>query len=133
MKTQKCRHCKKQKPLNDFSIKKGEPTTLCLNCKREYQKKWYENNKEKTIKRLKRNEKRIKDWYRDYKESLSCEICGESESCCLQFHHKNGLEKENNIGHMVHRCNSIDKIKKEMAKCQVVCANCHFKIHAGVV
>ncbi len=70
---------------------------------------------------------RIRKWFRDLKDTLSCEICGENHPSCLEFHHLR--KKDNIISKMVVSGYAIDSIQKEMAKCQVVCANCHRKIH----
>lgn len=41
-------------------------------------------------------------------------------------------EKEYGVAQMARRY-SIDAIKREIAKCIVVCANCHRKVHAGKI
>lgn len=56
-----------------------------------------------------------------------CEICGYSKSInALQFHHKNKEEKDFSISG---KSLSFDKLKKEVDKCILVCANCHIEIH----
>lgn len=62
------------------------------------------------------------------KSYLRCSICGESRLWVLDFHHVNPDEKEDSISNLVHTGN-IDKIKKEMEKCIVLCANCHRDLH----
>ena len=47
----------------------------------------------------------------------------------IDFHHKKDKKKEMAISFMVANGYSIAKIKEELSKCQVVCANCHRKIH----
>tara|TARA_R100001086_G_scaffold130709_1_gene67722 strand:- start:1092 stop:1343 length:252 start_codon:yes stop_codon:yes gene_type:complete len=70
---------------------------------------------------------KIRKWFRDLKNKSACEICGESHPSCLEFHHLK--KKDNIISKMVASGYAIDTIQKEMAKCQIVCANCHRKIH----
>jgi DNA-binding CsgD family transcriptional regulator len=57
-----------------------------------------------------------------------CEKCGYNKCIiALEFHHMNPLEKDFNIGK-----NSMlawGKVKKELDKCILVCANCHREIH----
>ena len=54
---------------------------------RQYHKKWYRKNREKVLVRMKRyNQERrkiIETWYGEYKETLSCEFCGDSQSSVL--------------------------------------------------
>jgi hypothetical protein len=54
-----------------------------------------------------------------------CSICKEKEFACLDFDHIDN--KDYNISSMINRRYSLDKIKKELKKCQILCANCHRK------
>ncbi len=57
-----------------------------------------------------------------------CSRCEESDLACLDFHHRDGGEtKEGHIGYI--RRFSIERILAEIAKCDVLCANCHRKHH----
>lgn len=60
-----------------------------------------------------------------------CAVCGETEKCCLQFHHKDPNSKDGNVNSL--STQSQKRIEEEINKCVVVCANCHCKIHAGVI
>lgn len=62
-----------------------------------------------------------------YKKSNPCEICGESDYRVLSFHHVNPSEKEKEVSRMVKK--GTKKLLAEIAKCQVLCANCHQKLH----
>jgi len=95
---------------------------------REYMRGWYKNNKATHIAYVRNRDKKIEAWFRKYKESLSCEECGENHPACLDFHHKNPLEKKFSIGRP-HNRSSIKGLIAEIAKCQVLCANCHRKEH----
>lgn len=56
-----------------------------------------------------------------------CEICGYNKSIsALQFHHRNPNEKDFNISRKSY---SFERLKKEVDKCILVCANCHAEIH----
>lgn len=61
-----------------------------------------------------------------------CAVCHESEQCCLDFHHIDKSDKEFNIAE---KRGSLSKkaIEKEINKCVVLCANCHRKLHAGLI
>jgi hypothetical protein len=93
---------------------------------REYQKKWYRKNKSLQIERNKANRNVKADWFWDYKTKLSCK-CGENHPATLDFHHRDSTLKDANISEMMD-C-SIEKILEEIAKCEVMCANCHRKLH----
>ena len=83
-----------------------------------------EGQKEKTKGRQSKHRKKIHDFLVDYKENSGCVDCGEMYPYfVLQFDHI----KEKNFGISRYRENgySLEKIKNEINKCQVVCANCH--------
>ena len=93
-----------------------------------YQRYYYKNRKSE-ISRTQKRTRELKTWFKDYKKSLECEKCGEDHPACLDFHHKE--EKDFSISEMISRNNfSRQRIKEEIEKCSVVCANCHRKIHA---
>jgi len=47
----------------------------------------------------------------------------------LQFHHQNSEDKVFNISRAANTGISLDRIKKEINKCIVLCANCHLIRH----
>lgn len=60
----------------------------------------------------------------DYLDERCCEDCGEDDSVVLEFDHVRGI-KRYAISIAVQRAYSIAWLAEEMAKCDVVCANCH--------
>ena len=63
------------------------------------------------------------------KENLECARCGENHPATLQFHHRDPQKKDFNLSEAVNDGYSIERIKREVAKCTVLCANCHAKEH----
>jgi transcription elongation factor Elf1 len=74
------------------------------------------------------NKKRItnRNFISEYRKTHRCEVCGESEELCLEFHH-NG-EKNGEISRAMYDW-GIKRLKKEVSMCRVLCSNCHRKIH----
>ena len=97
--------------------------------KLEYARELYKTNKKLAVKRVAKRKKEIKKWFEDYKKSLKCIQCGENHPATLDFHHKNSQNKEESITFLVCNGYSLDAIKKELEKCEVLCANCHRKLH----
>ena len=95
---------------------------------KEAQHQHYLDNKEKYRKATKEGQRRRKDWLYDIKDSLVCIKCGENRSPALAFHHKNPNKKEMTISRMLRRC-SKKRIMEEIAKCDVLCHNCHAVLH----
>ncbi len=92
-------------------------------------RKYYYKNRENEIQRTANRRKELTMWFKEYKSTLKCEVCGEDTAVCLDFHH-NGDEKTDCISKLVARGFSKNKIIEEIAKCTVLCANCHRKKHA---
>ncbi len=62
-----------------------------------------------------------------------CQICGYDKYVgALEFHHVNGKNKEFDLSTRG-LTRSWARVKKEVEKCVLVCANCHREIHAGLV
>ena len=55
--------------------------------------------------------------------SHHCVVCGEDDPAVLEFDHVDQSTKDKAVSNMV--VNSIAKIKTEIEKCRVLCANCH--------
>jgi hypothetical protein len=59
-----------------------------------------------------------------------CEICGYDKCAgAFDFHHKDPNEKDFAISHNGHS-RSWERVKKEIDKCMLLCANCHREIHS---
>lgn len=61
-----------------------------------------------------------------------CQKCG-YDKCrnALEFHHLDPSKKDFEISRKYNK--SWEAVKAEIAKCILVCANCHREIHAGLV
>lgn len=58
-------------------------------------------------------------------EANPCVDCGESRLPTLQFDHRDPSEKYETISRLRQRPTSVETLLAEIAKCDVVCANCH--------
>jgi hypothetical protein len=67
---------------------------------------------------------------RELKSQRGCKKCGETHPACLEFHHRDPAGKEMNISVMAYRL-SKPKMLAEIEKCDVLCSNCHRKLHWG--
>ena len=77
---------------------------------------------------LKNRRKRIKEELLEYKGG-KCQLCGYQKcSSALDFHHLNPEEKDFSLS-TTSSYKNIDKMKQEVDKCILVCANCHREIH----
>ena len=83
------------------------------------------------IEAVQRRRKELKLKAVEYKGG-KCNICGYNKCIdALEFHHLNETEKSFGIGAKGYT-RSWEKVKEELDKCILVCANCHREIHAGM-
>jgi hypothetical protein len=60
---------------------------------------------------------------------LACVRCGHAVRATLDLHHRDSAEKDFALSTAYSR--SIDSIRQELTKCDVLCANCHLEEHAS--
>lgn len=59
-----------------------------------------------------------------------CVDCGESDSVVLDCHHRDQEKKSFGISKRIRSGVAEATLRKELAKCEVLCANCHRRRHA---
>jgi transcription elongation factor Elf1 len=125
-----CPRCNREKPIDHFA-KKG-PNRLqswCKTCKRIVSHLHYLANKERYMARKQARRDQLRAWLRSQKKELTCAHCAENHPACLHFHHNDPSTKEINIAATIIMGRSIARVQREIAKCTVLCANCHLKEH----
>ena len=60
----------------------------------------------------------------NFLKNKACVDCGNSDKRVLEFDHVRGI-KEGHISHAVKNAWSIERLQKEMDKCEIRCCNCH--------
>ena len=133
-----CHCCKQSKLKSDFnksSYKKDGLQTQCRECTRKSHNKAYAENKhgirEKRSLQNAKTSKYNRVFIQKYKKLCGCKLCGFKVPVALDFHHLDPNEKDMNVSDLVHF--SIKKLKEEIRKCIVLCANCHMMVHAGLL
>lgn len=137
MQTKICTKCKKEFPATTEFFHKSKQGRFglhswCKNCYRVYGKKYQQDRRKtkgKVVRAYDRNRaEKFKQKWVDYKGG-KCSVCGYDKCIgALEFHHTNPEEKDFGISKSAKGlCN--EKIKKELDKCLLLCANCHREIH----
>jgi hypothetical protein len=92
----------------------------------------YLKNRDQRIADKKARKKRNHGFIQEFKRTHACVRCGESEPCCLDFHHLDPSAKFDTVSRMGLAGFGLEKIKVEIAKCEMLCANCHRRVHRGL-
>ena len=120
MKNLVCITCGKARRRNHV----GAPG-YCNPCHAEYQRAYRQKNKEKIAKKDKDLDDRRRRFIQE-KKSQPCTDCGTTyPHWIMDFDHLPGKTKLVEISVMVSKGCSLARIETEIAKCEVVCANCH--------
>lgn len=129
-----CSICRETKPLEDFPWKiqaRNVRQHECKPCKRERSKAYYRQDPEAQKKRAKRNNVVYYERNKRYVSSikLACSKCGDSRPYVLDFHHTDPSKKEFLVSNFLGSGYALERLKAEIAKCIVLCSNCHREHH----
>lgn len=130
-----CPKCNITKSFDEFHVcksKKSGYQTYCKVCLLENIRADYKKRPEVYLERSNKRRKVYFDLLNRIRVYFGCQICGEKEACCLDFHHIDSDTKVSEVSYLAH-CKNRHKILEEIKKCAVICANCHRKIHAGMI
>lgn len=100
---------------------------VCVNCHRRRTAsrlpRWRSTGSELRSQAMARGERRNAEWVRTLLLRSSCTDCGLDDFATLEFDHLYG--KTENVGRLARNGVSLNRLKVEVARCQIVCANCH--------
>src|ERR1700693_6361516 len=135
MDTRVCSKCSISKELNEFYQRKihrsGEYYEKCKECmKTRGRSYYYKNHKRQLALALLRKRRYIEDrkkFIENFKKDKVCIDCGKIyPPWIMDFDHREGSTKIRSISWMIlHDTSNFEKIKLEITKCDLVCANCH--------
>lgn len=127
-----CKKCSHEKPASEFYAKSGKICKACCIARaqayyfahHEARKAWHRRyNKQQNWGKGRKQERR--GWLKDLK-SGPCVDCGRSfPPECMDFDHRKRAQKTFNVSTGLHRSRPKEVILDEIAKCDLVCANCH--------
>lgn len=132
-----CSACKIAKDESCFAKNKTKSDGLqsaCKDCQNTRNKRTYAQSQDRRDKIAKSREATVSanlKLMRRYKRMCGCKVCHEREPVALDLHHVDPQGKDKNPSQMISY--SSAKLKAEIRKCIVLCANCHRKVHAGLI
>lgn len=133
-----CTKCKVEKEESEFyktNKRKDGIYPWCADCCRKDAKRCYKENPEPYRKRayeFNKKQRKIRiEKCNQIKSETGCISCGEKTIAVLDFHHYKDKENGMPVTRAAHTSNK--RMDEELAKCVVLCANCHRKVHAGII
>ena len=123
-----CSECQKDWPITEFRVRriKGQPylDRRCNRCRRNSVREYTKKNRQEITNKVARNRHRVLEYINEAKRNKPCMDCGGIFlPCAMDFDHRPDEHKEFSVSQM--RSFSFQKIDEEIAKCDLVCANCH--------
>lgn len=129
--TKGCTVCGEMLPVTAFPLRKrgaAARRAYCRPCKSAYQRAWYERNRERhlaAVRRLRADYVRRNRRIVATAKAVPCHDCGQRfPPYVMDFDHVRG-EKIDLVPRMAVRPVPLLVLLREIAKCEVVCANCH--------
>lgn len=123
-----CNSCSRNQSLENFSSKgNGRKQAKCKDCQKAYYKNYYNSvpkERERIYAKNMETKKRFVEYINNVKASTPCTDCGNSyPPYVMDFDHVDD-NKLNNVSSLKSFGN-FKTLVAEIAKCEVVCSNCH--------
>lgn len=103
----------------------------CKDCSKlkdkQSNRNFYLTNRHHVINRVHARRSQIIEFVRQQKIGKSCS-CGEDDARILEYHHIDPSTKSFNIGSIKKLGPSLQRVIAEIAKCTLLCPNCHRKM-----
>lgn len=128
----KCTVCKTLFDNSQFDknkLKKSGLQSWCKSCRKLGNQKYYQATKEKfkeiRAKRVRDTRALLKARIESILSSTVCADCGFQDSRAFEFHHLDRSSKLDEVSKMASQQAPWRRIEEEIAKCIILCANCH--------
>jgi hypothetical protein len=119
----RCGRCKQVKPETEFNRLREGRQHWCRECYREYFRARGDLHRKQSLDAKTKRIARDRRFIAEYLEGHPCVDCGEADQRVLDFDHVG--DKTHDVCEMVARGLPIATLRAEIARCEVVCANCH--------
>jgi hypothetical protein len=118
-----CARCEETLPLIAFNRNKTGRQHWCRECFRSYFRERGQRHLDQVKEANIRRRAAARRYINRYLDAHPCRDCGERDPAVMEFDHLDA--KLQNVSVLVAWGMSISAIKREIQRCEVVCANCH--------
>ena len=120
-----CGSCGSAKPLSEFHRRGRGYQTWCKLCRQRYDADYYRRTRERRLAQKQALRAAMVAWYQDIKSRTPCADCGGYfHHAAMACDHLPGTVKIDDVSSLARRY-SWKAMLAEIAKCELVCANCH--------
>ena len=124
--TRCCPRCGVSKPISEFHNSRARQLSYCAPCRREYDR-WYYKLRGRAVRSGRKQARRAagREWLDSLKSGVPCKDCGEVlPEFVMHWDHLPGHDKVAAASRLA-REKSRELVLAELAKCELVCGNCH--------
>lgn len=124
-----CAKCRRRRLTKFFSKKRGGFQSYCKDCQSKISKAHYRDNKAtynaRRYQRQIKQRKLLRAVVEEAKQG-SCLDCHETHPpWAMDFDHRPGTKKKFNVSDALRASVTVERLKAEIAKCDLICALCH--------
>jgi hypothetical protein len=116
----RCKRCEQTLPLEAFNRYKDGHQWWCRECFKAYFRERGELHRQQAATSKRARNARARKYVLEHLRSCAC---GETDVLVLEFDHR--ADKFTEVATLVGAAVKLERIEAEIAKCDVVCANCH--------
>jgi hypothetical protein len=124
--SRQCGRCRQLLPTTSFARYGKGHQSYCRACQKEYDAAWYRANKRRRQEKVRADRQEYVEWLDSLKEGRPCTDCGVVyPPYVMEWDHLPGAEKTIELANTRRAAFGKRRILAEIAKCELVCANCH--------
>jgi hypothetical protein len=122
---ERCGSCGVKKPLEYFHRRGAIQQSVCRACRREYDAAYHRRTRQRRLEQKRRYHEELVVWHSLLKDAPCADCGGRFHHAAMSWDHCEPEAKLFDVSSMVSKTHSKRKILEEIAKCDLVCANCH--------
>ena len=120
-----CTACKLSKPLSEFHRRGDGYQSWCKVCRRAWDAAYHARRRPISLTQKRARQQGLIAWMRELKSSRPCTDCGGwFHPAAMTFDHLRGTSKRGDVSNLLY-AGYRKVLLDEIAKCELVCANCH--------
>ena len=120
----RCTACGTLKPLSEFHRRRAGHQTWCKACRKSHDATYHAGRRALRLAQKRARIDLLVGWMREVKSQPCTDCGGRFHPAAMTFDHLPGTMKRGDVADLVRRgCTGL--ARAELAKCEIVCANCH--------
>lgn len=121
----RCSMCRVVRHITEFHRRGSGFQWWCKSCRRSHDSAYHAKTRPLRLLQKREAKRRLAAWVDDLKTTQPCVDCGKSfHPAAMTFDHLPGTTKRGEVSDLV-KSGCTRLAREEIAKCDLVCANCH--------